>query len=279
MNAPLPSRKALRERLEDAAAIMRARFLRWWKGVDGWVDTTFGGIDEDASVAHSFKSDAEALEEAPVPRSAHVALYTVLAILVVMILPQLAHRSVNGRGPWCENNLLQIGLAYREWADDHNGKYPFEVSVTSGGTKELNNGRNAWLNFLVMSNELSTPRVLVCPEDKMHLPAAINFSSQLAEHVSYFVGLDARRDKPQRVLSGDDNLIVNGIPVRSGMLNLSTNASVKWTTERHHGFGNTLLAGGYVFKDAVVQSPPPPFQNLQQALEQSGLATNRFAIP
>ncbi len=86
MNAPLPSRKAFRERLADAGLALRKRFLRLWQGVDAWIDTTFGGTDKDGSIAHSFKADAEALEEAPVPLSAHAALYTVLTLLVVGLL-------------------------------------------------------------------------------------------------------------------------------------------------------------------------------------------------
>ncbi len=86
MNAPLPSRKSLRERLEDAGLALRARLMPLWQSVDRWVDTTFGGTDHDGSVAQSFKSDAEALEEAPVPLSAHVALYAVLTLLIVGLL-------------------------------------------------------------------------------------------------------------------------------------------------------------------------------------------------
>ena len=46
----------------------------------------------------------------------------------------------------CINNLKQIGLAARIWATDNGGVYP--------------------PNWLSMSNELFTPKVLVCPGDK-----------------------------------------------------------------------------------------------------------------
>lgn len=46
----------------------------------------------------------------------------------------------------CINNLKQIGLAMRIWAGDNNDKYPS--------------------SFVVMSNELSTVKVLLCPGDK-----------------------------------------------------------------------------------------------------------------
>ena len=45
----------------------------------------------------------------------------------------------------CVDHLKQIGLAARIWANDHQERLPF--------------------NFLAMSNELSTPEMLVCPSD------------------------------------------------------------------------------------------------------------------
>src|SRR5690349_9564538 len=65
----------------------------------------------------------------------------------------------------CVNNLKQIGLATRVWEGDNNDKYPTAVSVTNGGAMELMTGPNAWKFFQVMSNELSTPKVLLCPKE------------------------------------------------------------------------------------------------------------------
>ena len=57
----------------------------------------------------------------------------------------------------CINNLKLIGLSARVWANDD----PYDL------------GRKDVLppNFLSMSNELSTPKVLVCPADKARKPA------------------------------------------------------------------------------------------------------------
>jgi hypothetical protein len=140
-----------------------------------------------------------------------------------------------------------------------------------------NEASNVWLNYLVMSNELSTPKVLVCPDDIGRLPPCTNFSSQLKGHVSYFIGLDAKRDHPQTILSGDENLAVNGIRVHLGILILSSNDSVKWTQDRHNGYGNLVLANGFVFIDGSSQNTT--IHGLQQAFQQTGLATIRLAIP
>jgi prepilin-type processing-associated H-X9-DG protein len=195
----------------------------------------------------------------------------ILFIMAAIFLPAVAPHHGDMRRSICVNNLKQIGICYIVWAGDHNGKFPFETSVTNGGTMELNNGRNAWLNFLVMSNELSTPKNLVCPNDKEHQPPATNFSWQLAGHVSYFVGLDAGTNRPQMFLSGDDNFAIGGVPVKPGLLEFSTNAPIKWTAERHVKTGNIGFADG-----SVMQTSP---SGLLRMLVQTGVATNRLAIP
>ena len=64
----------------------------------------------------------------------------------------------------CSNNLKQIGLAARLWAIDNGNILPS--------------------NFLTMSNELSTPKVLICRADSAHKPAA-NWQEFNANNVSY----------------------------------------------------------------------------------------------
>ncbi len=90
----------------------------------------------------------------------------------------------------CENNLKQIGLAFKVWALDHDGEFPFNVSTKSGGSQERcdrgSDGldRNAALHFTVLSNELSDPKILACPADATKQPAS-DFSTLEALNVSY----------------------------------------------------------------------------------------------
>jgi len=84
---------------------------------------------------------------------------------------------------------------------------------------------------------------------------------------------------------GDDNFSVSGVPVKSGLLKFSTNSTVAWTSGRHEGyyksdfwmtsrdfcFGEIGLADGSV--ERVTQD------RLRQAFQQTGVATNRLAIP
>src|SRR6266478_5107680 len=88
-----------------------------------------------------------------------------LGILASFVLPQLARRNARSSRISCANNLKQVGLSFRTWSLDNNDRYPAQVSVTNGGTMELVESGQAWVHFLVMSNELSTPRILMCPEE------------------------------------------------------------------------------------------------------------------
>lgn len=215
------------------------------------------------------------------PRSSHqtsraltlvevLIVISLLMVLAYLLPPSLAgsHRSLRIE---CVSNLKQIGLAYRIWAGDQTDKFPMEVSVTNGGTMGLAGGRNAWINYFVMSNELSTPKILHCPADTNSL-AATNFSFGFNnQKVSYFVGLDASDEYPQRFLSGDDNFEINGVPIKSGLLEISSNTPIAWSAARHKWAGNILLA------DGSVQMANNPV--LTNAFHQTSLATNRLAIP
>ncbi len=80
----------------------------------------------------------------------------------------------------CINNLKQMGLAVRVWALDNNDMSPPDM--------------------LSMSNELSTPKILVCPADKTR-EAANGWASFSPSHVSYeYVAPSAPDTEPSRVL-------------------------------------------------------------------------------
>src|SRR5208283_468971 len=104
----------------------------------------------------------------------------------------------------------------------------------------------AYVLWQTMSNELVTPKILVCPDDNQRTEA-VSFTQNFSDaNISYFFSLDAADAYPQMILYGDDNLAVNGVRVRPGILNLWTNTSVAWTKERHGGAGNIALSDGSV---------------------------------
>jgi prepilin-type N-terminal cleavage/methylation domain-containing protein len=201
-----------------------------------------------------------------------VELLVVMAIIgvlaVVFILPANSRPKGGSYRIRCVNNLKQTGVAFRVWEGDHGDKYPMSVSETNGGTMEFTAGPDLWRHFQVMSNELSTPKVLICPADESR-NAATNFTFLRNSNISFFIGLDANETNPQLILSGDR--LTNGTALKNGILEVSSNHPAAWTAEVHNKVGNILLSDGSVQQVSIT--------GLRSAIENTGLATNRLQMP
>ena len=199
-----------------------------------------------------------------------LVVIAVLAILAAMLLPALAGAHDRARRIQCFNNLKQCGLAFRIWEGDNGDKYPMDVPAAKGGTKEFTTGADTFRHFQVMSNELSTTKILVCPADTR--VAAVNFVHLKNENVSYFVGLEANDANPQRFLDGDRNITGESDP-ENGILKLVPGQRVSWTQEIHVNQGNLGLSDGSVQQYSN--------SGLREALKNSGDPTNtwRIALP
>lgn len=165
-----------------------------------------------------------------------------------------------------------------DWGD----QLPMSVSVSNNGAMELAATGSAYQVFLMMSNDLVSPKILFCPEESKRGRVMANAWSQPVYgapnsvgfgpgSLSFFLGIDADQAEPQRLLSGDDHLQVAKRRPAPGLLLLSSNAPVKWRKERHNGQGNLL------FSDASVQTASS--SSFQHLLVQTGQATNRLAMP
>jgi hypothetical protein len=199
-----------------------------------------------------------------------LVIIAMLALLAAMLLPALASAHDKARRINCVNNLKQCGLAFRIWEGDNGDKYPMDVSTDKGGTMEYTDGANTFRHFQVMSNELGTPKILICPADTRVV--AENFVRLKNENVSYFVGLDADESQPQRFLDGDRNLTADNAP-ENGILKLVPGQRVSWTETMHVNQGDVGLSDGSVQQYSNA--------GLQNALQNSGKATNtwRIALP
>lgn len=108
----------------------------------------------------------------------------------------------------CAGNMSQIGLALRLWSDRHNGYFPWQVSTNQGGTMELcaRNSQgfdtNTAVHLRVLSGELSSPLIMLCPKDR-HKKAAADWSSLGPQNVTYqlrTVGTNVSSIQPEEVL-------------------------------------------------------------------------------
>ena len=175
-----------------------------------------------------------------------------LGLMALLILPSFTRPNRHGHRheTLCRNNLQQVGLTFRIWANDHEDRFPF-ASTNVDGSLAWVNSPEVFRHYQVMSNELVTPKILTCRADMARSPAT-NFADFSNANLSYFVGLDAREDAPNSILSGDRN--INGGTLSNGFLRvLSADSAAEWTKEIHQNAGNIGLGDGSVQQVTAVQ--------------------------
>jgi prepilin-type N-terminal cleavage/methylation domain-containing protein len=135
-----------------------------------------------------------------------LVVIAIIAILAGLLLPALARAKAKASRVNCLSNLKQAAFSFHLWAQDHEGKFPWMASDEDGGSQ--NKPIVAFYQFLLVSRELDTPKVLTCPSDKATTVKTTwnDFATNASASLSYFAGLCASEQAPCSLLVGDRNL-------------------------------------------------------------------------
>src|SRR5438105_5716948 len=129
----------------------------------------------------------------------------ILLVLGLLVFPAGHGNKTSATRLRCMNNLRTVGVAFHTWAGEHGGEFPAQRATNYGGTLQYVQSPQVFRHFQVMSNELASPEVLVCPADVRK--RALDFGARLAnDHLSYFVDVDAAPNSSSMFLAGDRNL-------------------------------------------------------------------------
>ncbi len=75
----------------------------------------------------------------------------IMLLLATVFLPAFVRAKHRAQSTACVGNIMQINLSALIWAQDHRAVFPQD--------------------FLSMSNEMVTPKILICPADRRKVPA------------------------------------------------------------------------------------------------------------
>ncbi|MGO8765498.1 MAG: prepilin-type N-terminal cleavage/methylation domain-containing protein [Limisphaerales bacterium] len=182
-----------------------------------------------------------------------LVVIAIIAILAAMLLPALAAAKRKAQRINCVNNLKEVYLAFKLWEGDNGDQFPMVISTLSGGAQEYvasyyNTAAynppqyNPYKLFQVVSNQMSTPKILYCTSDTTpngHVPyAATNFQAFNNSFISYFIGGDATENYPGMVIFGDRNVGADAV------LNSPTPPPTMLNPDQHYNCGGAATLNG-----------------------------------
>lgn len=217
-----------------------------------------------------------------------LVVIALLAALLMVVLPSLAKRYSKSSKINCSVNLKQIALAFKMYAGDNDGKLPW---IPESRKIDFINHEQVWEYFQVISNELGTPKVLVCPNDVRSRQPAEDFTdgpkglvhpSKQNGSISYFLNMHAQAEWTNSIIAGDRTLMsFNGDKLysSSGTIAVQVAPNSTWSSasaeKSHDGVGNLALSDG-----SVQQTSNARLQEaLRLARDSYGTNANLFLFP
>lgn len=194
-----------------------------------------------------------------------LVVIAIIAILAALLLPALGRAKARSQRIACVSNLRQIGLALTFWADNKEGKFPFQIMPAEGGSQTL---KETWQHFEIITNELATPKILHCPSDK-EKQTAQNFGTTLNgletlknRAISFGIGTGSSAAKPMMTLATDRNIVgkdgQNCSPAKiTGVITtlMTDSDNPHWDANIHNNAGNMALVDGSVQQLSLADLP------------------------
>jgi hypothetical protein len=192
------------------------------------------------------------------------AVLAALALVSAFALPLFAGTRAESGRVGCFNNLRRLGGAISMWSNNHDDVLPWLTPASQGGTRPDSGSKaaSAWTEFIVLTNELSTPYLLACPSDAATKVASHwgNTANGLANSgfrgnaVSYFLSFHGQTELGRSVITGDRDFRPSSPPplgCSRGVINTASISTfggqlVEWTNEVHVASGHLLFVDGSV---------------------------------